>query len=58
MYYTTFTHPRHGEQETDRTTLKEILQFLSYMIFAHEIDNIKLFDENRNEVTDYSIPKW
>jgi len=60
MYYTTYKHPRFGEQETDRPTLEKILQFLSYMVFAYDIDikEVKLFDENRKEITKFTIPKW
>jgi hypothetical protein len=58
MYYTTYIHPRFGEQETDRPTLQSILQFLSYMVFAYDIKEVKLFDENRKEITKFTIPKW
>lgn len=57
MYYVEFIHPKFGEQNTDRKTKKDILKYLSYMLFAYEITDIKLF-ENGIEIKDFIIPKW
>ena len=56
-YYVEFVHPKYGEQNTDRKTKKDILQYLSYMVFAHEITSIKLY-ENGKLLNNYKIPKW
>jgi hypothetical protein len=56
MYYTTFTHPKYGEQHTDRKNKKAIMQWLSYMIFAHSITNVRIF-KNGKEIF-AKIPKW
>lgn len=60
MYSVTFTHPKYGEQQTDRNTLKDIMDWLSYMVYMHEISNIKLFHGviGENEIFDFKIPKW
>jgi hypothetical protein len=44
MYYVTFIHPKYGEQHTDRPTKKEIVKWLSYMIFAHEIYGYRIYE--------------
>lgn len=60
-----FNHPKNGEQYTSRRTKEDILKWLSYMVYAHDITDIRLFENseddefvNGDEVKDFKIPKY
>ena len=50
-------HPRFGEQFSQRDTLTEILQWLSYMIAFHEVEVVSIYEGDK-EVKVYTIPQW
>lgn len=43
-YLCEFIHPQFGEQHTERNTIKEIIDWASYMIEYHEITNVRFFE--------------
>lgn len=56
-YLAKFIHPKYGEQENEKNTKNDILKWLSYMVYAHSITNIKLFEDGK-EIKNFKIPKW